>query len=77
MAHKIRMGRMNCILSSPNEFKSIQIFSGEGGKGTWPLSTFIFNVLGSVGWAGAPNFPPHDLAVFACKYKLKSGQGHL
>jgi hypothetical protein len=31
---------------------------------TLSLSAFIFKVLGSVSWDGAPNFPPHDLDDF-------------
>jgi hypothetical protein len=32
------------------------------------LSAFIFNMLGSAGWDGAPNFPPHDLVTIGDKY---------
>jgi hypothetical protein len=42
--------------------------SGEGGEGTLSLSVFIIKVLGSAVWVGAPNFPPHDLAMFAIKF---------
>jgi len=35
--------------------------SGEGGIRTWPPIDFIFNVLGSAGLVGAPNFPPDHL----------------
>jgi hypothetical protein len=35
-----------------------------GRKGTYRLSAFIFNALGSAGWDSAPNFPPHDLGDF-------------
>jgi len=55
---------MNCIPSSPNEFKSMQIFSGEGGEGTLTLSAFVFKMLGSGDEVRAPNFPPHDLGDF-------------
>jgi hypothetical protein len=44
--------------------------SGERGEGTWGLSAFIFNVLDSPRWVGAPNFPPHDLVTFGSKYSL-------
>jgi hypothetical protein len=37
---------------------------GEGGKGTYGLSAFIFNALDSGNLLGAPNFPPHDLGDF-------------
>jgi len=47
------------------------------GVGALSLSAFIFNVLDSAGWEGAPNFPPHDLAMFVVKYtksdRLKIG----
>jgi len=45
----------------------MQIFGGEGGEGTLSLSAVIFNVLDSVSWDGAPNFPPHSLATFDIK----------
>jgi hypothetical protein len=37
---------------------------GKRGVGTLAVSAFIFEVLGSVSWVGAPNFPPHDLGEF-------------
>ncbi len=45
----------------------MQIFSGERGEKTLWLSAFIFNVLGSGIWVGAPNFPPHDLVTIDLK----------
>jgi hypothetical protein len=37
---------------------------GEWGEGTLGHSAFIFKVLDSAGWDGAPNFPPHGLGEF-------------
>jgi hypothetical protein len=67
MAHKIQKGWKVYVSSSPIAFKSIQNFSGERGEGTLSLSAFIFKVLDSAGWDGAPNFPPHDLMTIVSK----------
>jgi hypothetical protein len=42
-------------------------FTGERGEGTLAVSAFIFNVLGSAVWDGAPNFPPHGLVTIGNK----------
>jgi hypothetical protein len=46
---------------------SFASWSGERGEGTLCFSAFIFNVLGSVGRDGAPNFPPHDWVTFGVR----------
>jgi hypothetical protein len=46
---------------------AIDSSGGEGGEGTLWLSAFIFNALGSGDRIEAPNFPPHDLVIFAIK----------
>jgi hypothetical protein len=53
---------------TPGKAGDIHLICAERDEGTLSLSAFIFKVLGSEGWVGARNFPPHRLVTIVTKY---------